>query len=134
MKKLLYILVGFTTCIWASEDHAKIINCPLTIVCDYQKGTCDVSKDWYLSDISNGEPFPAKQPINITSINAYKMGETYSFQCNYQYGEVSFIALNQVTRNIIGNNWILSGFGNRKASCSDIYYPEECAAENRIQF
>ncbi|OGV48503.1 MAG: hypothetical protein A3F46_03695 [Legionellales bacterium RIFCSPHIGHO2_12_FULL_42_9] len=148
MSKIIKLsfLLGFLLSI--NTVNATQIVCPSSITCNYEEGTCDVSDDWFYSNMATEEDkFPDGQPISLSMIGGYQRTVVdapgyplskearekngYTISCTYEYGKYrSRLFILRYVKNIAGSNWVKSQFGKTHATCSDIKNPEECAGEN----
>lgn len=111
--------------------------CPSTLSCDYESGVCDKPLGWVLDTGGAVEDFLGKNPVGLSKIMGYKEGSSndpypYSIRCYYLYGDHSVISIYTYVKELIGANWVFSGFGKNKADCSDVSDPTTCAGSSRF--
>lgn len=128
MKKILApALLLFTL-----NAFSQTITCPEQIICNYKEGECDYpnKKDWFLNPY-NANDFDGEQQIKLSNIVGYKRpNEHYGLQCTYSYGENSFFYLFYNNNlNLMGEQWIFTGFGRLKADCTNMISVHECSGE-----
>lgn len=128
IKNIMLVASVLTSCpIFALEE---MVICPPTITCDYDAGVCETPDGWMLDPGGSDEEFSGKKIINLFQIDAYKTGninDPYVMECYYFYGNHSIVAIYTYVRSLIGNNWVISGFGKNTARCSDISDPNACS-------
>jgi hypothetical protein len=131
------ILMIVCSLIYSSSVFAaqNMLICPSTLTCNYDTGRCEMpAGQWTLDSGAALEPFSGSQTMSASKIWAYKQGsppnEAYQFECTYKYGTRSSISIYTYVKDLIGDNWIFSGFGKQKADCSEITAPATCAGQN----
>jgi len=120
-----------------SYTFAYAIYCPVSLTCNYSKGSCDYNKDEGWSANTGGVmPFDGDQIFNLYRITGLKVGEGdyshYIYSCNYRFAN-SDISLHQMqAKNLVGNGWQYSGFGSKQAECTKVSHTKlsyDCGAE-----
>ena len=123
----IFVLVGAFFMSFVVNASGEAI-CPSTITCDYDSGVCDVMPpEWYLINGSAIEDFSNQTTIGLSKIMGISYKESGSMiECIYSYGQNSSIHIYTPAKELIGNNWVFSGFGKTKAECSDVTDPTTC--------
>jgi hypothetical protein len=111
--------------------------CPSALSCDYESGVCDKPLGWVLDAGGTDEDFLGQNPVGLSKIMGYKEGSPndpypYSIRCYYLYGNHSVISIYTYVKELIGANWVFSGFGKNKADCSDVTDPASCSGTNQL--
>lgn len=131
MKKVLTIVCGLicSSTIFASQS---LVVCPLTITCNYHKGTCDFfgnSSKWKTTggDIT---PFAGSKTLNLVYIMGTRSLQSANLICEYTpSGHTSAMQLSINLKKFVGTGWIFNGWGDKHAHCQSIADPSTCAAK-----
>lgn len=133
MIKIFVLVSAFFISIVVSASGEIV--CPSTLSCDYESGVCDKPLGWVLDPGGAVEDFLGQNLVGLSKIMGYKEGSSndprpYSIRCYYLYGDHSVISIYTYVKELIGSNWVFSGFGKREAKCLDITAPLTCVGEN----
>ena len=130
MKKILLVAASF---LFISVSQAGIIQCPLTVSCNYEDGVCKYDGSYRFVVDTGGieEKFEGNITANLKTITGSKEPDSsYEFACKYPYGNHSLIRLYTYAKSLEGQNWTYSGFGNKSAICTDASDPRNCGANS----
>lgn len=134
MKALIKVIFVIGTIL--SPSVYAVIKCPEYITCNYEEGTCDLSKKWHF----NGGVGPENFGIKILYLSNiwgsrpnYPLDKygAYMIQCSYTINgknEGTPINIFTFVKKLMGNDWKYQGFRDAVAHCSSTN-SLECAAE-----
>ena len=124
--------------LFSFSAHASMLVCPATITCNYEDGTCDQAKGWYINFFALGWPASTgTQSMALSAIYGvkasasnidpyYKIKKT-KIECYYLPGGIKLVAY---VKQLVGENWSFDGFGKFRGVCANISDPTTCSGEN----
>lgn len=135
MTKIFILVAAFFISFGVNASGETV--CPSTLNCDYESGVCDKPLGWVLDAGGAVEDFGGQNPVGLSKIMGYKEGSSndpypYSIRCYYLYGNHSVISIYTYVKELIGANWVFSGFGKNKADCSDVTDQASCSGANQL--